>query len=43
MKLDVWLEVISHSGLEIDLETLSRGLDVRAEAWAREALARAWE
>lgn len=32
MKVDVWLEVISHSGLEIDLETLSRGLDVGAEA-----------
>lgn len=31
MKLDAWLEVHRYSGLEIQLENLSTGLDVTAQ------------
>lgn len=40
MKLDVWLEAVRHSGLEIQLENLSTGLGVSAQGKSLDRMSR---
>lgn len=42
MKLDVWLEAIRHSELEIQLENLSTGLGVSAQGKGLDRMRGGW-